>query len=60
MGVIFPLDDFTIDNGATYYLKGSIAQKKYQTEIISLKTQQEAFAKKVTDFLMLELMLASI
>lgn len=23
MGVIFPLDDFTIDNGATYYLKGS-------------------------------------
>ena len=23
MGVIFPLDDFTIENGATYYLKGS-------------------------------------
>ena len=23
MGVIFPLDDFTFDNGATFYLKGS-------------------------------------
>jgi ectoine hydroxylase-related dioxygenase (phytanoyl-CoA dioxygenase family) len=23
LGVIFPLDDFTVDNGATYYLEGS-------------------------------------
>ena len=32
LGVIFPLNDFTVENGATYYLKGSHLSEKIPTE----------------------------
>lgn len=32
LGVIFPLDDFTLENGATYYLKGSHNREQLPTE----------------------------
>ncbi len=45
MGVIWPLDDFTIENGATYYLPGSHKENQIPEEEYFYKNSQRAIAK---------------
>ena len=45
MGVMWPLDDFTLDNGSTYYLPGSHKNKNLPTDDFFYSNAKRATAK---------------
>jgi len=45
VGVIFPLDDFTLDNGATFYLPGSHKQNKVPGDAEFYSSSKRALCK---------------